>query len=151
MPGYGIKAETEGKGLLPWSWARQRLEKSHNYFLSTVAPDGAPHCMPVWGLWLNDKFYFSTGRRSKKARNLAHDARCVLCTENPAEAVIVEGMVALDPDPKALKRIAPAYNDKYHYGDVGEMDEPVYVVTPRVAFGMVEGCMVDTATRWTFA
>jgi PPOX class probable F420-dependent enzyme len=148
MPGYGLKAESAG--LLPWSWARQRLEKSHNYFLSTVSPDGSPHCMPVWGLWLNETFYFSTGRQSKKARNLAHDPRCVLCTDNPAEAVIVEGTAALDPDPKALKRIAPAYNDKYHYGDVGEMDEPVYVVTPRVAFGMVEGSMVKTATRWTF-
>ena len=150
MPGYGLKAENEGKGLLPWSWARERLERSHNYWLSTVTPEGAPHCMGVWGLWIEDKFYFSTGRKSKKAHNLAHNARCVLSTENAAEAVIVEGEAALDPDPKALKRIAPAYNAKYHYGDVGEMDEPVYVVTPRVVFGLVEGSMVGTATRWTF-
>jgi len=59
-------------------------------------------------------------------------------------------MAALDPDPKALKRIAPAYNAKYHYGVVGEMDEPVYVVTPRVVFGLVEGSKMGTATRWTF-
>ena len=151
MPGYGLKDADQGKGLLVWSWARERLEKSHNYYLSTVSPDGSPHCMPVWGLWMNEKFYFSTGRQSKKAGNLAHNPKCVVCTEDPREPVIVEGTAKLDPDPRALKRIAPQYNDKYHYGDVGEMDEPVYVVTPHVAFGMVEGSMVDTATRWTFA
>lgn len=150
MPGYGLKAENEGKGLLPWSWARERLEKSHNYWLSTVSADGAPHCMAVWGLWIENKFYFSTGRQSKKVRNLARNPRCVVCTENAREPVIVEGTAALDADPKALKRIAPAYNAKYQYGDVGEMDEPVYVVTPKVAFGLIEGSMVGTATRWRF-
>ena len=150
MPGYGLKPAAEGQGLLPWSWAQERLEKSHNYWLSTVTPEGAPHCMAVWGLWMEGKFYFSTGRKSKKARNLARNARCVVCAENAAEAVIVEGVAARDPDPKALQRIAPAYNAKYHYGDVGEMDEPVYIVTPRVVFGLVEGSMGDTATRWTF-
>jgi hypothetical protein len=89
MPGYGVPKGT--KGLLPWSWAKQRLEKSHNYWISTVKPDGSPHTMIVWGLWVDGAFYFSTGRQSRKARNLAENLRCVLCTERADEAVMVEG------------------------------------------------------------
>lgn len=70
MPGYGILAADQGSGLLPWSWASERLAEAHNYFVATTRPDGRPHVMPVWGLWLDDTFYFSTGRESRKARNL---------------------------------------------------------------------------------
>ena len=51
MPGYGLPKGT--KGLLPWSWAEERLTKSHNYWISTCSPDASPHTMIVWGLWLD--------------------------------------------------------------------------------------------------
>src|ERR1700675_123558 len=88
MPGYGLPEAN--KGLLPWSWAEQRLKKSHNYWITTTKPDGAPHTMVVWGLWLDGAFIFSTGRQSRKARNLAENKKCVVCTEHAHEAVIVE-------------------------------------------------------------
>ena len=75
MPGYGISDSAEG--ILPWSWAAERLSQAHNYFVATARPDGRPHVMPVWGLWLDDAFYFSTGASSRKARNLAANPRCV--------------------------------------------------------------------------
>ena len=34
--------------LKPWPWALERLEKSHNYWISTTRPDGRPHLMLVW-------------------------------------------------------------------------------------------------------
>ena len=58
MPGYGIP--TSASGLLPWKWAEGRLAKSHNYWLITVRPDHAPHAMPIWGVWHERRFYFST-------------------------------------------------------------------------------------------
>ena len=66
MPGYGLPEGT--KGLLRWDWAEQRLKKSHNYWISTARPDGTPHTMIVWGLWLNRQFYFSTGAKSRKRK-----------------------------------------------------------------------------------
>ncbi|MFG1646895.1 hypothetical protein ACGFMK_42015 [Amycolatopsis sp. NPDC049252] len=36
MPGYGIAAA--GEGLLPWSWADERLRASHDFWLATDAP-----------------------------------------------------------------------------------------------------------------
>ncbi len=71
MPGYGIADANSGSGLLPWNWAVERLQKARNYWISTTRPDGRPHAMPVWGVWYDNQFYFSTGRESRKARNLA--------------------------------------------------------------------------------
>ncbi len=35
MPGYGILPADAGSGLLPWAWAVERLERSHNYWVAT--------------------------------------------------------------------------------------------------------------------
>src|SRR5437764_15356807 len=90
MPGYGIVAETDG--MLPWSWAVQRLERAHDYWVATVWPDGRPHLMPVWGAWFDDCLWFSSDVGSRKARNLAAEPRCVVTTDNALEPVIVEGI-----------------------------------------------------------
>ncbi len=89
MAGYGVPESLEGS--LPWEWARERISKSHNYWLTTVRPDGAPHTMVVWGIWLDGAYYFSTNATSRKARNLQQNPNCVVCTENAEEAVIIRG------------------------------------------------------------
>jgi PPOX class probable F420-dependent enzyme len=147
MQGYGI---TEKKaGMLPWKWASDRLSKSRQYWIATTRPDGSPHVMIVWGLWFEDEFWFSTGRKSRKARNLAGNPRCVICSDNSGEAVIVEGEAELVDNPAALKKLFAAYKKKYKI-DVSGMGEPMYRVRPRVAFGLYEKKFTQTATRWLF-
>lgn len=147
MPGYGI-AETS-KGLLPWRWARERLEKSHNYWISTVRPDDSPHTMIVWGLWLDWAFHFSTGGESRKARNLKANPRCVVCSEKANEAVVVEGVVEVSNDLKLRKRFAGLYQKKYKW-DMSTFADPVYILRPHVAFGLYEKDFMGKATRWQF-
>src|SRR5438105_4143643 len=81
MPGYGIADAKAGGGLLSWRWATERLENGRTYWLATTRPDGQPHVMPVWGVWFADAFFFSTGQQSRKARNLAENARCSVAVE----------------------------------------------------------------------
>src|SRR5437016_14311595 len=138
MPGYGLP---EGdKGLLPWSWAEQRLKKSHNYWITTVKPDASPHTMVVWGLWQDGRLLFSTGSKSRKARNLAQNTNCVVCTEHANEAVVVEGTAEI-ADVGARRKLLPAYERKYKFDmgkmkeDILSMKEPVFAVRPRVVFG----------------
>jgi nitroimidazol reductase NimA-like FMN-containing flavoprotein (pyridoxamine 5'-phosphate oxidase superfamily) len=149
MPGYGIPDSTEG--LLPWSWAVERLSKAHNYFVATTRPGGRPHVMPVWGLWLDPAFYFSTGTTSRKARNLAANPSCVVCPENAGEAVVVEGLAEEVTDPSLLSQFKDAYLEKYRW----EMDTSqggIYAVRPKVAFAFIESGddFPGTATRWLF-
>src|SRR5581483_8502922 len=91
MPGYGIKAADEGAGLLPWSWAVERLVASHDYWVATIDTDGKPAVMPVWGGWIDDAVWFSSGPKSRRVRNLTRDARCTVTTDNAIEPVVIEG------------------------------------------------------------
>ncbi len=147
MPGYGIS--TKKKGLLPWRWAEERLAKSREYYIATVRPDGRPHVMPVWGLWVKGAFYFSTGKTSRKGRNLQVNPNCVVCSAKPSESVVVEGRVEMIIDAGALKPLFAAYKKKYKM-DVSGMGEPFYCVRPKVAFGLSEKKFVETATRWVW-
>jgi hypothetical protein len=152
-PGYGFPEST--KGLLPWSWAEQRLKKSHNYWITTVKPDGSPHTMVVWGLWLDGRFLFSTGSKSRKARNLAANPRCIVCTELSHEAVIVEGTAEI-ADVPARRKLIPVYEKKHKWDlstmkdDLLSMKEPVYAIRPRVVFALWEKHFQGKSTRWTF-
>jgi hypothetical protein len=157
MPGYGLP--TSEKGLLPWSWAEQRLKKSHNYWITTVKQDGSsqasPHTMVVWGLWQDGRLLFSTGSKSRKARNLARNSSCVVCTEHAHEAVIVEGSAEI-ADVAARRKLIPVYEKKYKWSlstmkdDILSMKEPVFAVRPRVVFGLYEKKFINAATRWRF-
>jgi PPOX class probable F420-dependent enzyme len=152
MPGYGVAPAAGGAGLLPWSWAVERLAASHNYWVATTTSDGAPHLAAVWALWLDDALHFSTGAGSRKARNLGADPRCSLSTQDAAEGVIVEGTAERVTDSTVLTRVLDAYRGKYGSGFPDPVADPLFAVRPRVVFGIVEHdpSFSASATRWTF-
>jgi len=154
MPGYGLPKGP--KGLLRWSWAEQRLKRSHNYWITTVTPDGAPHSMVVWGLWMDGCFYFSTGRQSRKARNLKENNRCIVATEQANQAVIVEGVSEEVLDVELRRGFLKIYERKYKFdmssmaADILSLEEPIYAVRPATIFGLDEKKFLSAATRWKF-
>ena len=141
--------------LKPWSWALERLEKSHNYWISTVNPAGKPHLMIVWGIWSNDAFWFTTGPRTRKAKNLATYPDCVIGNEKADEAVILEGVAEPISDRALWKRLAEIYDRKYG-GNLYSILEPcggnVYRVLPKRVFGQDEHAedFTESITRWQF-
>lgn len=143
--GYGIPESEEG--LLSWGWTSERLEGWRNYWLATTNPDGAPHAMPVWGLWLEGAFVFSTSPESRKGRNLARDARAIVHVESDDEVVIVEGQV----ERIALHdRLAALYEAKYEYRpSPNSADEAWYRLEPRLAYAW-DRDYPRTATRFVF-
>jgi len=138
MLGYGIVGPTQGSGLLPWSWAEQRLTASRNYWVASRWPDGRPHAMPVWGIWHDESFWFSSSRRSRKARNLAADPRCVITTENAVEPVVVEGTAEVITDTQALTRMLALENAKYSIELLDPAVNATIRVRPHLAFGLAE-------------
>jgi nitroimidazol reductase NimA-like FMN-containing flavoprotein (pyridoxamine 5'-phosphate oxidase superfamily) len=147
MPGYGVPRDL--KGVLPWKWAERRLAKAHTYWLSTTRPGGRPHAMPVWCVWVEGRLFFSTGRKSRKARNLAKNPRCVVSTVVGTDSVVVEGVARRMRDSALSRRAANLYKRKYDYPI--PHGEPIYSVEPQVAFGFTEsGDFLRTATRWKF-
>src|SRR5215468_1785833 len=78
---------------LPWRWATARLEAARTYWIATTRPDGRPHSRPVWGVWLDNAFYFSTG--SLAAGNLVVQPAITVHLESGEEVVIVEGVAEI--------------------------------------------------------
>ena len=152
MPGYGEYA-TKGQGLIPWPWAEERLKSARVYFVATVRPDGRPHVMPVWGIWMDSAFHFCTSPTSRKVRNLAANPHCVVHIEPGEETVIVEGNAEEVKGREQWARFIETYDLKYdwHNWDL-ENSQAIYTVRPTVAFGILEDTDDDTGslTRWTF-
>lgn len=150
MPGYGITPGAPGGDPLPWSWAVARLEASRNYWVTTVRESGMPHSRPVWGVWVDGVFFFSTGSTPRRSA-LARDPRCVVTTEDAREAVIVEGLAEARDSLRGLTKYTRAYEAKYDWKIAPDLGG-FYLVRPEVAFGFIEHADLfsSTATRWTF-
>jgi len=148
---YGIWAADEGAGLLEWQWATERLERAHNYWVASASESGRPHAAPIWGLWRDGVFYFSTARASRKGENLAANPFAVVHLESGDEVVILEGSVEEISDRKALDALAVAYGEKYtleiKFEDPGSV---VYALAPKRAFAWRESDYPESATRFSF-
>lgn len=149
-PGYGIVGTKDGEGLLSWNWISEKMNLCRTFWLATIHADhGRPHVMPVWGVWVEDAFFFSTGRKSRKGQNLAANSACTVTNDRGEEAVIVEGTASQFKDPQVLERVAAAYEKKYKM-DPRSMGEPIFMVQPRTVFGFIENSFPKSATRWKF-
>jgi hypothetical protein len=152
MPGYGIQGADEGRGLLPWSWAVERLTSSHEYWIATVGADGHPHVTPVWAVWLDGALWFSSGGRSRKARNLLTHARCAATTDDAHRPVVVEGDATLVEDHDAVRAFTTASNHKYEtdYDLDFFLANATFRLDPVWAFALDDEDFAGTPTRWTF-
>ena len=154
MPGYGTLPAEQGTGLLPWAWAQDRLARSHDYWLATVTPHGAPHLMPVWAVWRDGRLWFSSANGSRKARNLAREPRCTLSTEDPLEPVVVAGRAQRVTDRDALTSMLAEENAKYGTDYGMEMLDPasnsVFALKPEWVFALDATDFRGSPTRFTF-
>lgn len=149
-PGYGIVGPRDGNGLLPWAWVAKKMNGCRIFWVATVhAGRARPHVMPVWGVWNDNAFYFSTGRKSRKGQNLAVNPACTVTNDAGEEAVIVEGRAREVTEPVALEQVAIAYKKKYKM-DPRSMGEPIFRVQPSKIFAFVEKSFPKSATRWKF-
>ena len=155
MPGYGVLPADEGTGLLPWAWAAAKLRESHDYWLASGWPDGTPHLMPVWGIWTDDAFWFSSAAGSRKVRNLAATPRCTVAIADALDPVVVDGVAEVRGDVRARRRFLDALNAKYdvEYGldFLDGVSSLCLRVQPVTAFGLQQADFAGSPTRWAFS
>jgi len=161
---------SNGAPLIPWDQAREQFEEDASldprrraHWLATVRPDGRPHVMPVWAVWVSGAFYFTTGATTRKGKNLAHNSYCVITVAKPTPEgldLVVEGSATKVSDEAKLRQIAEVYaslgwpttvRDGTFHADFGAPSAgpapfDVYEVLPTTVFGLGDG-----ATRWSFS
>ncbi|HEV2249575.1 MAG TPA: pyridoxamine 5'-phosphate oxidase family protein [Candidatus Limnocylindria bacterium] len=158
-----------GNAALPWSRARDLLDAmvteggQLSWFLSTVRPDGKPHATAVGVFWDGGKFWFTTGPKTRKGRDIAANPNVVLSAGLKGLDLIVEGRAVRVMDAAALERFAKIARDQgwptqvqgdaltapYSAPSAGRPPWYLYVVTPLTAFG-VATAEPQGATRWRF-
>lgn len=141
--GYGTSER-----LLPWSYARQRLEQAQNYWLCTASPSAVPHAAPLWGVWLGEQLIFDGHPATRWGSNILANPHVSVHLESGVEVVIVEGTVedVAEPGSAWYGRAAAAFKAKYNY-DLP--DHGFFVLHPRMVLAWTE--FPKDATRWVLA
>jgi len=164
-----------GAPLIPWEKVRKRLHEGftqapktggpdrHTAWLATVRPDGRPHVMPVGILLIDGTFYFTSGPKTRKAKNLTRNPNCVITLATHDFDFVVEGAALKVVDPAKLRQIADAYakqgwkptvvksafTAKYSAPSAGPPPWEVYEMRPDTIFALGTSEPFG-ATRWHF-
>ena len=116
---------------------RDRLTTERNLWLASVRPDGRPHLVPIWFVFLRDRFWIATGAASVKVRNLMATPMVCVSLEGGNEPVVAEGIAQLHPAPFPADVVA-AFMTKFSW-DIAIDDDP--------DVGVVALCEI-AVTRW---
>ena len=100
-------------GMLTWTEVAALLAPWRNYWLSTLATDGSPQVSPIWGVLVDETFYFYTETGTAKYRNVLADPRVAVHLESGDDVVIVRGTVELIGSTAEHPELCEAYVPKY--------------------------------------
>jgi hypothetical protein len=152
---------------IPWSRALEALESGEPHtrtdFLATTRPDGRPHLAGVGAIWDDGRVYFVSGAGTRKSRNLAQNANCVISMSLTGIDLVIEGRAERVADDETLQRLAKryaaggwpatvkdgAFTHEYSAPSAGPPPWDLYAVAPATVFGVL-GAEPGGATRWRF-
>jgi Pyridoxamine 5'-phosphate oxidase len=164
-------------GLPPVDWAaiEEKLDAgstpdsaAHNArttWLATVNEDGSSHLTAVGAIWRDGTFWFQTGSRTRKGRNVVRDPRCSIAVSISGADLVIEGDAVRVTDSELVARVAkawaeqgwPAEPDESGSGITAPFNAPsqgpppwnVYRIEPRSAT-VVLGAEPGGLTRFNF-
>lgn len=152
---------------LDWQVGAGHLARAGTYWLASVRPDGGAHVMPVLAVWDAGRLHFCTSPASQKARNLAHNAGCVITASSSGFDLVLDGNARRVTDESVLQRVAAAYDAKYGWRvtvrdgafhdaegapTAGPPPYEVYAIAPVTAYAFgTSDETVSAGTRWRFS
>ncbi len=100
-------------GYIPWSVVDLRMSANRTIWLATTRPDGRPHAVPVWFVWLDGAAYVISRRDLQKAVNIRHQSWVVLHLGDGDDAIIIEGPASRVVDEDEVEAVDNAWALKY--------------------------------------
>lgn len=116
--------------------ALDRLFHEPNIWLASARPDGRPHLVPIWFVYVAGAVYLCMQPESVKARNVAANPQVSLALESGSAPIVLEGVAAEVPQPWPPAVIA-AFQAKYQW-DIAADEE----------YGLL---LAVTPVKWLFA
>ena len=164
-----------GAPIIPWEKVHQRLlqrisqapntggPERHTAWLATTNPDGKPHVMPVGIMVVDGAFYFTSGPKTRKAKNIERNPNSVITIATHDFDLVIEGPARKVVDIGRLKRVAQSFaaggwkptvveegfTAEYSAPSAGPPPWHVYEVKPKTIFALGTSQPFG-ATRWNF-
>ncbi len=91
----------------------RRLQTEQNLWLATVRPNGTPHLVPIWFVWVAGKIYLCTGADSVKVRNLMQNPHVSIALEDGTQPIVIEGTA--QPIGAVPKPVIGSFKKKYDW------------------------------------
>ena len=138
-----------------WEYVEERLIRSVNYWLCSTRPNGHPHVIPRWGVFVDGKFYYDGSPETRHAQNIAQNPNVTLHLESGSEVVIMDGTskVAGKPSAELAQILSREYKAKY--SNQGYSPEPnqwndggLYVFAPRQCLAWTK--FAEDPTKFVF-
>jgi hypothetical protein len=121
-----------------WKWVAAQLTESKIYWLCSVYPNGRPHVVPRWGVFLDGKVYYDGSPETRHGRNIKLNSNISVHLENGTQPIILYGTSTASekPSPELGKKLSQEYKKKYK--ELGYAPGPnswdgggLYMFTPR--------------------
>lgn len=157
-----------GHDAIPWSRTAALLKDfaggpGQSTWLATTRPDGRAHVTGVGAVWLDDRFWFTSGPGTAKSRALEANPSCAICVSLPGLDLVVEGTAHRVTDEPTLERLAAMYREsgwdakvqdgaftaEYSAPSAGPPPWHVYEVRAKDIYGVATE-EPHGATRWRF-
>jgi hypothetical protein len=138
-----------------WSWVAAQLTDSKHYWLCSVRPDGRPHVVPRWAVYIDGKIYYDGSPETRHAQNIALNPHVSVNLESGDRVIILEGTStpAGKPTDELDSKLVDAYRRKY--AQVGYSPEAhqwdnggLYMFTTRQCIAWTS--FTENPTKFTF-
>ena len=63
--------------------------------LATIDSSGNPHIVPVWYIYVNEKFYIGTNTKTKKAKNIKKNSKVSFCVDTGIKSPGIFGIMGV--------------------------------------------------------
>lgn len=135
--------------LLDWSFVAEEMSKAQYYWIACVNGKNAPHVVPLWGIWFEQRVHFDGSPQTGWARNLRANGQIAVHLPNAEQVVVVYGHAAFLEDdeltPAEWAVLDGIYQQKYNVQE----GSPYWYVQPSKVLAW-NGADLHTMTRWLF-
>ena len=139
---YSMSKQEEG--MVDWNTINQWMDDSKNYWLGTTKTNSKPHSRPIWGIWLDNFFYFGGGPNTRTVKNLNELNAISVHTESAQNVVIIEGYVERFDEEEMNKVLGKKYEERYGIFH----PPPFWKVIPEIVFAWSMDDYKNTPTKF---
>lgn len=117
-------------------------------YLATNDRDGYPHVVPIWYLYEDGRFYFTTQTERQKFKNIERDNRVTVCIAKPEEYRILMIKGRIQPLREEIETWVRRLAERYHPPERVEAVVQRLMTPTRINLVLQPEKIIKTGSGW---